>query len=850
GNNATNNNSGAFFTFIGVATPTVLLVDAYDTAAEENNGATVIPDGSYTNVLAAAGITFGFWKVTQRNSPSLADLKPYPVVIWRLTDDTVNYGADADGFPDPTATNNTLNAQQQFVIQTYLNGGGSFFMSSMGILSQLGDVPFRHNVLQVAGFVSNPDALSSCDDCDEDFGVEGIVGESGSVASGINLTLNYSNYPSFDFDEFSFGPDFSDTFTPSSLSTPITFETNAFKPCGMSYPNVGVDSPGRVVFLSFPFDTVPTNGTGTNNAVALLRKIMQFLTPGLNGVGLVQFDSSIYTTNEVVTVQVADSDLAGAGQTTVAFGASSRTNRTTVTLFETTHPGLFTGYLTLVPGVAVTNQLRVTNNDIITATYFDVSNGSNVTATAAIDTISPVISQVAAISDVANALVTWKTSKPADSSVQYSESPLPDRVAYSSQLVTNHALVISGLAANRVYYYQVVSRDQAGNITVDDNNGNLYSFQTLKAPTPPWSDDLEGDTHGWSVIPYSGSTIVWTLGKPNNSLQHSAFSGTNAWCSNINGQSPGFFAGSFLYSPLIDLSGVSQATLTFWTSFDFTSGLDDGELGISTNTATAPIDVATLVSYSGDASLGWEQETVDISQFVGQTIQVVWFFVGFDTGSWMVDDVSITGMPAGGNIQITKNLGQGTWSLSSVSSIGLVPVQSGVTPSITISNLTAGQYAVQFGDVPYYQTPPDQTNTLVVGTNLTFTGTYGFIDVNSNGIPDSWERDYFGVATTNRTQKTDSDHDGMTDYAEFIAGTNPTNAASRFYFTGETIASNRLVHLQWPVVTNRLYQVNASTNFTSWQPVTTWWQASNNPTMIYTATNIGRASFYRVQVQP
>ena len=33
----------------------------------------------------------------------------------------------------------------------------------------------------------------------------------------------------------------------------------------MSYPRVGVDSPGRVVFLSFPLDTVPATGSPPNN---------------------------------------------------------------------------------------------------------------------------------------------------------------------------------------------------------------------------------------------------------------------------------------------------------------------------------------------------------------------------------------------------------------------------------------------------------------------------------------------------------------------------------------------------------------------------------------------------------
>ncbi len=187
----------------------------------------------------------------------------------------------------------------------------------------------------------------------------------------------------------------------------------------MSYPKIGVDSPGRVVFLSFPFDTVPVSGAASNNAVALMRNIVKFLAPGANGAGVVFLDNTVYTTNDVVTVEVGDSDLAGTGQTQVSFVASSRTNHTTITLFETTHPGLFEGYITLVGSVAVTNQLRVQNGDTITATYFDASASGNVTATAGIDTVPPVISQVAATTDYYNARVTWRTSKPADSAVEY-----------------------------------------------------------------------------------------------------------------------------------------------------------------------------------------------------------------------------------------------------------------------------------------------------------------------------------------------------------------------------------------------------------------------------------------------
>jgi subtilisin family serine protease len=857
GNVATNNNLGADYAFVGVAAPTVLLVDAYDTAAEAANGSTVIPDSAYTNVLASAGVSYGFWKVNARGYPQLADLQPFPVVIWRITDDEVNYGVDEDGLPDPTATNNTLNAEQQFMIQNYLNGGGSFFMASMGILSQLDGAPFTRNVLQVAGFILNPDPPAPDPTGDEDFGVPAILGAPASVASGMNLTLNYANYPSFD-DGLGdvYGPDFSDTFTPSSDATAITFESVSGKPCGMSYPNTGVDSPGRVVFMAFPFDAIPTNGTAPNNAVSLLRNIVNFLAPGANGKGVVLLDNTVYTTNDVVTVEVGDSDLVGTGQTQASFVASSRTNRTTVTLFETTHPGLFKGFITLVGGNAATNQLLVRNGDTITATYFDSSNNSNVTATATIDTVPPAISQVAATTDYSNAKVTWLTSKPADSSVQYGESPLPDRASYLSALVTNHAVTVSGLSANRIYYYQVVSTDQAGNTTVDDNHGNLYTFQTLKAPAPPWFDNLESGAPGWTVVPdpVYGSDINWMLGTPHNGLVTSAHSGINAWSSDLDGNQNFFLASSYLYAPVIDLSGFKSATLTFYDVCDFSQIYEDGVVYISTNSSTPPGNLPMAADLTGAVDV-WDPETVDLTPWVGQTIQIVFYYEGVAFGStiygWTIDDISITGVAAGGTVNITKNLGQGTWSLFSLSPIGLVPVQSDVTPSVTISNLAAGQYVVQYGDVPYYQTPASQTNTLATGGTLNFTGNYTFLDVNHNGISDAWEMNYFGSVTTNRTQLTDTDHDGMTDFAEFIAGTDPTDPASRFYFKGETIQSNRLVQMQWTVVTNRLYQVNASTNLLSWLPVTGWLQASNNPTMSYTITNSGSGShFYRVQVRP
>ncbi len=813
GNAATNNNSGKYFTFVAVPTPTVLLVDAYDPVT----GSPDIPDSTYTNALAAAGFSFAHWKVSQRGSPQLADLLPFPVVAWRTVDDVINYGVDEDGFPDPAATNNTLTAQQQVMLQDYLGQGGSFFMASMGILSQVGNVPFRKNVLQVGGFKQNPDPLSSCADCDEDFGVPAILGAADNpLTGGLALTNDYSLYPGFEFEEFSFGPDFSDTFTPTTNATSILFELASGRACGMSYPRAGVDSPGRVVFLSFPLETIPADGVPPNTRAALLRNILQFLTPGVNGVGSITLNNPLYSIPDQVTVEVADSDLAGTGQAQVSFSTSSSTNRVTLLLNETVRPGLFRGFLTLA-AAAGSNQLAVLSGDTLTAAYFDASNGSNAVATAVIDTAPPLITKVAAVAGFGEATVSWATSKAADSLVQYGESVLLGRTAYSGTMVTNHALTVNGLQANRDYYYQVVSRDPAGNTTVDNNTNALYRFTTRTAPRPPWFEDFENGAADWTVLPSPsyGSALNWSLGTPQNGLQTSAYRGTNAWGSNLDGQSLGLFGWelSFLYSPIIDLSGFSTATLTFWHCYDFSSGSVNGQLCISTNGFASPDLLPYQEIYQGERLPNWEQATVDLTPFVGQTIRVVWFYQGVtDSDGWLIDDVNITGVAGGGTILISKNLGQGKFTLNG-------PVtQSGAAPSTTITNVPPGPYTVHFSDVTFYQTPPDQSLTLTGENTLTFTGNYSFLDINRNDMSDSWERYYFDIATPNRTQDTDSDGDGMSDYAEFIAGTNPTNAASKLVFLAVTPLANRRVQLDWAAIPGRLYQVQTASTLRSAPP--------------------------------
>ena len=657
GNTATNNNGGLFYSFTAVPSATVLVVDAYI----EDPEAPVIPVETYTDTLTQIGVSFDVWNVGRRGSPVLGNLRSYQVVMWRIND-SFNRSGD------------TLTAAQQSVIQQYLNAGGAFFMSSMEILSRLGPVPFRTNVLQVQQFLTNPNFFEPCADCDEDFGVPAVEGvETDPLARGFMASLDYSAYPDLEF--LGLGPDFSDTFKPGTNAAPVLLEIASGKPCGMKYPRTGLDSTGRVVFLSFPLDAVPADTAAPNNRSGLLRDVLQFLAPGLGGFGTIALNNTEYTVPDRVTVEVADADLAGQRQTSVQFSSTTDPVGLAVTLNETVVPGLFRGSVTLVPAhnPSAPGQLRARNGDTVTAAYRDVSGNATQTATADVDTELPVITAVSATPEYEEAVVQWETDELTDALVQVAENPVSfpiNRVGYVAELDFTHEVRQSGLAPDRVYYYRVVSRDAAGNTAMDDNGGAFYTFRTLRPLTPPFVDNLEQGNNGWTTFNGEDSQATWALGVPHNGPGASAHSPINAWGSSLNGD---FLdtADTFLISPALDLTTGNHGTLRFWHQYDFSERtefdlLEMGEVVIVTNILSPPI----VLEQFFDVSTGWEEAEIDLSPYMGHVVFLVWHhqLYSFDPAArpgWLVDDISVeTETVTLGTLRITNNLAQARFVLN------------------------------------------------------------------------------------------------------------------------------------------------------------------------------------------
>jgi hypothetical protein len=181
---------------------------------------------------------------------------------------------------------------------------------------------------------------------------------------------------------------------------------------------------------------------------------------------------------------------------------------------------------------------------------------------------------------------------------------------------------------------------------------------------------------------------------------------------------------------------------------------------------------------------------------MGKVVYLLWHYVLFSLDSvprpgWLVDDVAVTvTQVATGTLSVSNNISQAEFLLSGPLSF------RGNGMETTFTNAPPGEYAIEYADVPYYLTPASQTETLAPGGVVRFDGVYTFPDTNQNAISDLWEKAFLGTVSTNSPPALDTDQDGMTDYAEFVAGTDPPHQ-TKLLQTTATRTADGSVSVEW-----------------------------------------------------
>ena len=122
-------------------------------------------------------------------------------------------------------------------------------------------------------------------------------------------------------------------------------------------------------------------------------------------------------------------------------------------------------------------------------------------------------------------------------------------------------------------------------------------------------------------------------------------------------------------------------------------------------------------------------------------------------------------------------------------------------------------------------------------------------DLDRDGIADEWEERYGGCGLFDEGEH-DQDGDGSTDYAEFVADTNPTNPASSLQI-GEVVVDGTTSVVRFDSSAERVYGLEWSSNLVDggWAGVAGQTnQPGSGGSMSLTGTSANASSFYRVEV--
>ena len=188
---------------------------------------------------------------------------------------------------------------------------------------------------------------------------------------------------------------------------------------------------------------------------------------------------------------------------------------------------------------------------------------------------------------------------------------------------------------------------------------------------------------------------------------------------------------------------------------------------------------------------------------------------------------------------------------------------------VDTSGSGAGIWTVQTNSLPPH-TSTDTVNGLAASTNYDFrvkaTGTFGSSDYATvsagtpagigDGIPGWWRQQYFGnglSASGNAALNADPDGDGMTNYQEYLAGTNPTSAASLFHITAIAPGGGGM-RVTFASMSGKTYRVDKTSTLkdpNSWVTVQDNVAGTgSNISITDLGVNSAHGCFYRVIVYP
>ncbi len=212
----------------------------------------------------------------------------------------------------------------------------------------------------------------------------------------------------------------------------------------------------------------------------------------------------------------------------------------------------------------------------VNAAVFAVTGPTSTCGLTATETVSVTISNLGSVG--LDSLVV---------SYSLNNGPVQTEVFYETLAVGNSTNVsfastidLSALTDHQLMVW--VDADGDGDNTNDTASVTITSVPTISSM--PYFQDFEAGNGGWRS---EGLNLEWQLGDPIGNLIDNAFSGVNAWATNLNQLNYENEEYSILYSPCFDLSTMTaDPVISFAIIHDSEQGWDGTWLEISTDGGT------------------------------------------------------------------------------------------------------------------------------------------------------------------------------------------------------------------------------------------------------------------------
>lgn len=341
--------------------------------------------------------------------------------------------------------------------------------------------------------------------------------------------------------------------------------------------------------------------------------------------------------------------------------------------------------------------------------------------------------------------------------------------------------------------------------------------------------DLWGLNRAFAAGKYG---LTQTLMRPfAETLRYIIYQGTNTFAEWVNGDTSS--TRNYIYPEWMGIAAYDPCTFAIMADADIAQG----------SQASNPIFDAFILWVKNNRALDVYADNCDAADF---SLSVPWAQMA-TAGSNATYSVTVNSLDGfSGSVALSaSNLPAGATAIFNPASVS----GSGAS-TLTISTtntLTPGSYSLT-----------------VLGTNAGVARTAPItlnipVDSDGDGIPDAWMWTYFGHPTGQAADHSlatnDADGDGMSNLAEYLCGTNPTNALSYLHLISVQPTNNGVV-VGWTDVGGKSYVVQATTGlsntFADISPALLATGSGESVTNYLDTNTIANSSarFYRIRLGP